>query len=242
MWTGIMQHSTSCLQAAVSWWCYEGHSGFPNWAECWWWSQDSCTQRVIDSGLIKMPRLWSYSGFSSNPGNSSQRGCSGWHVSMMISLNIHRDCSECPLPRIVSWVGFIWSVHTCIFVCCILQLPIVPSGQPPKPHPHYLRDCWDSEHVRMPCSEHNLYPVKVVCELGHFYEKKWVETYIVKYDAFWFQMWFACWIVQSQKSTFFFKGHSRSLVRITVPFVIIATGSWMSHWIWGTCRLNLKAQ
>lgn len=40
------------------------------------------------------------------------------------------------------------------------QLPIVTCGQPPKPHPQNLRDYWDSDHVRMPFSEHSLYPVQ----------------------------------------------------------------------------------
>jgi hypothetical protein len=68
-------------------------------------------------------------------------------------------------------------------VCCILQLPFVPCGQPPKPHPQNLKDRWDSEHVRMPCSENSLYPVEVVCELRHFYEKKCVEALQVVFPS-----------------------------------------------------------
>ncbi|PSN52583.1 hypothetical protein C0J52_13081 [Blattella germanica] len=45
--------------------------------------------------------------------------------------------------------------HTVFFEC-----PIGASGQPLKPHPQKVKDCWDSEHVRMPYSEHNLYPVQ----------------------------------------------------------------------------------
>jgi hypothetical protein len=48
----------------------------------------------------------------------------------------------------------------------IFQLSIIACGQPPKPHPKNLRDCWDSDHVRMPFSEHSLYPVQEVCKVG----------------------------------------------------------------------------
>jgi hypothetical protein len=54
--------------------------------------------RVIYLSLIKMPRLWSCSGFSSNPGNSSQRGSSGRLVNMMsVSASVETDLNGlCP--------------------------------------------------------------------------------------------------------------------------------------------------
>ncbi|XP_038061857.1 poly(ADP-ribose) glycohydrolase-like [Patiria miniata] len=41
----------------------------------------------------------------------------------------------------------------------VLFRPHVRSGTPPRPYPDAYRDTWDANHVRMPCSEENLYPV-----------------------------------------------------------------------------------
>lgn len=30
----------------------------------------------------------------------------------------------------------------------------------PKPFPTHYKDLWDNKHVKMPCSEQNLYPVE----------------------------------------------------------------------------------
>ncbi|KAJ9596673.1 hypothetical protein L9F63_012277, partial [Diploptera punctata] len=40
------------------------------------------------------------------------------------------------------------------------EWPRISTCEPPKPHPERVRDCWDSSHVRMPYSQHNLYPVQ----------------------------------------------------------------------------------
>ena len=38
--------------------------------------------------------------------------------------------------------------------------PRLRPGQPPRPFPEKLRDVWDGNHVRSPCSPQSLYPVK----------------------------------------------------------------------------------
>lgn len=34
------------------------------------------------------------------------------------------------------------------------------EGEVPKPFPTHYKDLWDNKHVKMPCSEQNLYPVE----------------------------------------------------------------------------------
>ena len=38
--------------------------------------------------------------------------------------------------------------------------PRLRPGQPPRPFPDKLRDVWDGNHVRSPCSSQSLYPIK----------------------------------------------------------------------------------
>lgn len=45
--------------------------------------------------------------------------------------------------------------HTVLY-----QLPFTNDDEPPKPHKSYKK--WDEFHVRLPCSEKSLYPVKEV--------------------------------------------------------------------------------
>ena len=40
----------------------------------------------------------------------------------------------------------------------LVRTPLPPMG-PPLPCPAVFRDVWDNSHVRMPCSQHNLYPI-----------------------------------------------------------------------------------
>lgn len=43
----------------------------------------------------------------------------------------------------------------------VLFHPMIKVNQVPKPFPDCFRDVWDSNHVRMPCSQHCLYPVEL---------------------------------------------------------------------------------
>jgi len=114
IWIGITQHSTSFLRGAASWWCCEGLGGFCSRSACWWF-QDSCKQLLKDQRCKlnkNIPRLWSYSGFSSSSGNSLQKGSRGMHVSSM-PVSVSLETSVMAFAETISWVGFIWSMHIC---------------------------------------------------------------------------------------------------------------------------------
>lgn len=42
----------------------------------------------------------------------------------------------------------------------VLQVDLLREGEVPKPFPTHYKDLWDNKHVKMPCSEQNLYPVE----------------------------------------------------------------------------------
>lgn len=42
----------------------------------------------------------------------------------------------------------------------MLQVDLLREGEVPKPFPTHYKDLWDNKHVKMPCSEQNLYPVE----------------------------------------------------------------------------------
>jgi hypothetical protein len=48
------------------------------------------------------------------------------------------------------------------------------AGEVPKAFPTHYKDLWDNKHVKMPCSEQNLYPVEdeVRPKLKFFYSLK----------------------------------------------------------------------
>ncbi|XP_006874660.1 PREDICTED: poly(ADP-ribose) glycohydrolase isoform X2 [Chrysochloris asiatica] len=41
-----------------------------------------------------------------------------------------------------------------------VRVDLLRAGEVPKPFPTHYKDLWDSKHVKMPCSEQNLYPVE----------------------------------------------------------------------------------
>ncbi|XP_044521705.1 poly(ADP-ribose) glycohydrolase [Gracilinanus agilis] len=41
-----------------------------------------------------------------------------------------------------------------------VRVDLLKAGEVPKPFPTHYRDIWDNKHVKMPCSEQNLYPVE----------------------------------------------------------------------------------
>ncbi|XP_078284503.1 poly(ADP-ribose) glycohydrolase isoform X1 [Rhinoraja longicauda] len=41
-----------------------------------------------------------------------------------------------------------------------IRTDLLKSGDVPRPFPTYLKDAWDDKHVKMPCSEQNLFPVE----------------------------------------------------------------------------------
>ncbi|KAM6185848.1 poly(ADP-ribose) glycohydrolase isoform 2-T2 [Rhynchocyon petersi] len=41
-----------------------------------------------------------------------------------------------------------------------IRVDLLREGEVPKPYPTYYKDLWDNKHVKMPCSEQNLYPVE----------------------------------------------------------------------------------
>ncbi|XP_068404149.1 poly(ADP-ribose) glycohydrolase isoform X2 [Eschrichtius robustus] len=45
--------------------------------------------------------------------------------------------------------------HTVTF-----RVDLLRAGEVPKPFPTHFKDLWDNKHVKMPCSEQNLYPVE----------------------------------------------------------------------------------
>uniref|UniRef100_A0A670YUA5 poly(ADP-ribose) glycohydrolase n=2 Tax=Pseudonaja textilis TaxID=8673 RepID=A0A670YUA5_PSETE len=41
-----------------------------------------------------------------------------------------------------------------------IRVDLLKAGEVPKPFPTHYKDSWDNKHVKMPCSEQNLYPVE----------------------------------------------------------------------------------
>ncbi|XP_033004676.1 poly(ADP-ribose) glycohydrolase [Lacerta agilis] len=41
-----------------------------------------------------------------------------------------------------------------------IRVDLLKEGEVPKPFPTHYKDLWDNKHVKMPCSEQNLYPVE----------------------------------------------------------------------------------
>ncbi|XP_008933527.1 PREDICTED: poly(ADP-ribose) glycohydrolase-like, partial [Merops nubicus] len=41
-----------------------------------------------------------------------------------------------------------------------IRVDLLREGEVPKPFPTHYKDFWDNKHVKMPCSEQNLYPVE----------------------------------------------------------------------------------
>ncbi|XP_047408560.1 poly(ADP-ribose) glycohydrolase isoform X1 [Sciurus carolinensis] len=41
-----------------------------------------------------------------------------------------------------------------------IRVDLLRAGEVPKPFPTHYKDLWDNKHVKMPCSEQNLYPVE----------------------------------------------------------------------------------
>uniref|UniRef100_A0A8D0GPC3 poly(ADP-ribose) glycohydrolase n=1 Tax=Sphenodon punctatus TaxID=8508 RepID=A0A8D0GPC3_SPHPU len=41
-----------------------------------------------------------------------------------------------------------------------IRVDLLKEGEAPKPFPTHYKDFWDNKHVKMPCSEQNLYPVE----------------------------------------------------------------------------------
>ncbi|NWU88537.1 PARG glycohydrolase, partial [Upupa epops] len=41
-----------------------------------------------------------------------------------------------------------------------IRVDLLKEGEVPKPFPTHYKDVWDNKHVKMPCSEQNLYPVE----------------------------------------------------------------------------------
>ncbi|XP_049710602.1 poly(ADP-ribose) glycohydrolase isoform X2 [Elephas maximus indicus] len=41
-----------------------------------------------------------------------------------------------------------------------VRVDLLRAGEVPKPFPTHYKDLWDSKHIKMPCSEQNLYPVE----------------------------------------------------------------------------------
>ncbi|XP_020652509.3 poly(ADP-ribose) glycohydrolase [Pogona vitticeps] len=41
-----------------------------------------------------------------------------------------------------------------------IRVDLLKEGEAPKPFPTHYKDTWDNKHVKMPCSEQNLYPVE----------------------------------------------------------------------------------
>lgn len=58
------------------------------------------------------------------------------------------------------WQYYISPVSASKYHTVLYELPAIP-GQPPKPHRSKQND-WDSDHVRMPYSPKNLFPIKNV--------------------------------------------------------------------------------
>lgn len=47
-----------------------------------------------------------------------------------------------------------------LITCLLLQVDLLKEGEVPKPFPTHYKDSWDNKHVKMPCSEQNLYPIE----------------------------------------------------------------------------------
>ena len=48
----------------------------------------------------------------------------------------------------------------CTYSFLAFQVDLLRIGEVPKPFPTHFKDLWDNKHVKMPCSEQNLYPVE----------------------------------------------------------------------------------
>ncbi|XP_033644445.1 poly(ADP-ribose) glycohydrolase-like isoform X1 [Asterias rubens] len=70
-----------------------------------------------------------------------------WRGVNISEMNRAPDCRT-PLPQLKPN-----NEHTVLF------RPYIRTGTPPRPYPDGYRDTWDTNHVRMPCSLENLYPV-----------------------------------------------------------------------------------
>ncbi|EMP28734.1 Poly(ADP-ribose) glycohydrolase [Chelonia mydas] len=59
------------------------------------------------------------------------------------------------------------------------KVDLLREEEMPKPFPTHYKDLWDNKHVKMPCSEQNLYPVEdeeAILRYNVAYAKKWDFT------------------------------------------------------------------
>ncbi|GAB1298701.1 Poly(ADP-ribose) glycohydrolase [Apodemus speciosus] len=68
-----------------------------------------------------------------------------------------------------------------------VRVDLLRAGEVPKPFPTHYKDSWDNKHVKMPCSEQNLYPVEdenlkdAILKYNVAYSKKWDFTALVDF-------------------------------------------------------------
>uniref|UniRef100_A0A4W3H975 poly(ADP-ribose) glycohydrolase n=1 Tax=Callorhinchus milii TaxID=7868 RepID=A0A4W3H975_CALMI len=64
-----------------------------------------------------------------------------------------------------------------------IRTDLLKSGDVPRPYPTYFKDAWDDKHVKMPCSDQNLYPVENEVKAIHSTDA------ILKYNAGYAKKW-----------------------------------------------------
>ena len=65
-------------------------------------------------------------------------------------------CLCCFVEGMVSFYAFM----VFFLIDIVFQVDLLRAGEVPKPFPTHYKDLWDNKHVKMPCSEQNLYPVE----------------------------------------------------------------------------------
>ncbi|KAL1264913.1 hypothetical protein QQF64_005268 [Cirrhinus molitorella] len=90
---------------------------------------------------------------AASPAGADGKAFSGDVTALGVSLSDLRRTPACsgPLPALKHTDS-----HTVLIRTDLLQPGDVPE---PYPSPDKLQDCWDDTHVKMPCSQKNLFPV-----------------------------------------------------------------------------------
>ncbi|XP_060067436.1 poly(ADP-ribose) glycohydrolase-like [Ylistrum balloti] len=127
----------------------------------------------------------------------------------------------------------------------LFKVPFQYSGKPPDPFPYNFKDRWDNDHVRMPCSNYNEYPVKgkdgkqtvrrrwdmitevLLCDIHGPYE---LEEVILTYNSRYSERWdfktlhyFFSKEIEVAERNHFFKTTLKEMVRLALNLPNLCT-------------------
>ncbi|XP_064649413.1 poly(ADP-ribose) glycohydrolase-like [Lineus longissimus] len=126
----------------------------------------------------------------------------------------------------------------------VLFRPHLQAGRPPRPYPDAYRDSWDADHVRMPCSNENIYPVLKdgkkelknrwdlirTALLDNITSSYDVEEAIIAYNSRYENKWdfsglhtFFTELLEAEESNFFFKQVFPKMVELALRLPNICT-------------------